>query len=183
MKKIGIGTLVAIAAIGLFFNAQRKGVEKEAKKQQHTEVTSSKEQSSFSTAEDHGTKNSSSSKPNEQKTAYEATNQAFIKAYFTYGSYKERQTNSEPLLTTAAKKEVQLSVFDPNEIVQSIVFDSNSFYKEESETYVSSLNEIQYKATMNEIESKLSMVYRFTLLYENNKWKVDSVTYVGSRTL
>jgi hypothetical protein len=183
MKKAGMVVLVVIAAIGLIINAQRKSAERAAKKQVQTEVTATAETGESASAEVTTDKSNTISEKNNQKEAYEAANRAFIQAYFTYGSYEERQKHSEPLLTEVAKKEVQLSVFNPTERVQSIVIDSSCFYKEEDEKFVTSLNEIQLDTKMNDLPSKLSVVYHLSLVYKNKTWKVDSIKFVGSRSL
>lgn len=183
MKKTGTIVVVIIAGIGLFLNMQKKNAERAAKRTAQTEDRIDVDKSDSSSAEGITKGSEPSNQQKDQKDAYEAANQAFIQAYFNYGSYEERQKHSQSLLTEAANKEVQLSIYDPNEQVQSIVIDSSYFYKEETEDYVVSLNEIQLSTKMNELPSKLSMVYRFTLVHEKKTWKIDSVTFIGSRTL
>lgn len=112
----------------------------------------------------------------------ERVNQAFLESFFSYRSLENREKGCIPFLTDNAASSLQLSVYNPNESMESAALAIDSYYETVSSTEMYSLNAIKVRVIANGIESKWIQVYQIKLLQEEGEWLIDQVIFVGSRT-
>lgn len=109
-------------------------------------------------------------------------NQEFLDSFFSYRSLDNREERCIPYLTDNAASALQLSVYDPNDRIESAALAIDSYYEVVSTHEIYSLNTIKVQVEANGIKSKWIQVYQIRMIQEEGVWLIDQVTFVGNRT-
>ncbi|GGC90592.1 hypothetical protein [Enterococcus wangshanyuanii] len=116
-----------------------------------------------------------------QKNDGQVFNEQFLEAYFTYKDLETREAFSVPMLTKACSEELKLGVYDKDFPAKSYLVSHESYYANEKENELVSLNSVEVTTIMNQVQTTTTSTYRINLKKISGNWLIDHVEFLGSQ--